>query len=380
MPGSVLIIDADEDFAGQLKATLEARGAEVQTTGDGRAGLDMARLNIPSAIVVCVELPRMSGYSICAKIKKDPTLGAVALVITSAEATQETFEHHKKLKNRAEEYLRKPFEPSMLADVLGQYIGLGLDGEPETLAMLDGPDGTGPLDEPRDDDSIEPVESIEALDDGPLDDGLLDGPDDNALLDGPGGDGSGAPDDGAHDSREDTLMSGPPDGALMGGADNAKDVLLGPAPEVEIDPEPTAVIRDEEAFSAQSFELENVPALPEANAPSGVRHSPMPFLAPPNFSDGYEEDEEGMTTIGVVPTVDNEALFKEIDQLRADLEAEREAHAQTVRDRDESVANERAAVQQLQSLSGAGSQAPAASRDLLSVKKSCTTVTDKSSN
>lgn len=125
---AVLIIDAEEDFAGRLADTLRTHGAEPTLTSDGKAGLDAARINIPDAIVLCVELPRMSGYSICAKLKKDNSLRSVPLVITSSEATQETFEHHKKLKTRAEEYLKKPFDPPTLVDVLKGYISLHGNG------------------------------------------------------------------------------------------------------------------------------------------------------------------------------------------------------------------------------------------------------------
>lgn len=129
MGASVLIIDAEEDFANLLAQTLRTRGVDAQITPDGKAGLDAARINIPDAIILCVELPRMSGYSICAKLKKDPTLKSVPLVITSSEATQETFEHHKKLKTRAEEYLKKPFEPEALFAALAPHMAF--DGASE---------------------------------------------------------------------------------------------------------------------------------------------------------------------------------------------------------------------------------------------------------
>ncbi len=139
--GSVLIIDADDGFASDLVSVLSSRGLDVQVTPDGKAGLDLARINIPDAIVLCVELPRMSGYSICAKLKKDTTLKTVPLIITSAEATQETFEHHKKLKTRAEEYMKKPFAPEDLVHVLAAYVGMstanGHEVVSEELSMDD---------------------------------------------------------------------------------------------------------------------------------------------------------------------------------------------------------------------------------------------------
>jgi CheY-like chemotaxis protein len=136
---TVLIIDAEEDFANQLADALREEGIEPVVTGDGKVGLDLARINVPSAIVLCVELPRMSGYSICAKLKKDTALKSVPLIITSAEATPETFEHHKKLKTRAEEYLKKPFAAGQLVRVLRQYVqfpegGVALPEEDAAIA------------------------------------------------------------------------------------------------------------------------------------------------------------------------------------------------------------------------------------------------------
>ena len=241
---------------------------------DGRAGLDMARINIPNAIVVCVELPRMSGYSICAKLKKDSNLKTVALVITSAEATQETFEHHKKLKNRAEEYLRKPFEPETLVDVLRPYMQLK-----EATDVSD--------------DIIEVAEEL--------------------------------------------------------------------AIEESVEP---AVLEDTDAFSEDRFHFEDV-AQSVAIEPA----SPTGPIDQESFEDDPYEEDEVMTTVGMVPSPGSEILFKEIEQLRTELEAEREAHAQTVRDRDEAVANEQAAVSQLQSFSSGASSQVSASRDLLSIKK-----------
>jgi CheY-like chemotaxis protein/chromosome segregation ATPase len=128
MAGNVLIIDAEDGFAGQLASILRDHGLESQQTGDGKLGMDLAKAHVPAAIVLCVELPRMSGYSICAKLKKDAQLKSIPLIITSAEATPETFEHHKKLKTRAEEYLKKPFPPSLLVQVLERYISIPKKG------------------------------------------------------------------------------------------------------------------------------------------------------------------------------------------------------------------------------------------------------------
>jgi CheY-like chemotaxis protein/predicted nucleic acid-binding Zn-ribbon protein len=126
MPRKILLIESDAGFARELADALEAAGFEVRATADGKEGLDFARDWAPDAAVLCVELPRMSGYVICQKLKKDDALKAIPLVLTSSEATTETFEKHRQLKVRAEAYLIKPFEPAALVEALAS---IGVEGE-----------------------------------------------------------------------------------------------------------------------------------------------------------------------------------------------------------------------------------------------------------
>jgi CheY-like chemotaxis protein len=84
----------------------------------------------------------MSGYSVCNKLKKDDALRAIPLVVISAEATPETFEQHRKLKTRAEDYLIKPFPPETLVERLAALVGLpepahAADEEVVTLADVE---------------------------------------------------------------------------------------------------------------------------------------------------------------------------------------------------------------------------------------------------
>ncbi len=124
MPTKILLIENDPAFANEVSESLEATGFEVRATGDGKEGLELAHDWAPAAIVLCVELPGMSGYLVCQKLKKDDALKSIPLVLTSAEATEETFEKHKTLKARADEYLLKPYAPGALLERLGALVGM----------------------------------------------------------------------------------------------------------------------------------------------------------------------------------------------------------------------------------------------------------------
>ena len=124
MSKTILLIENDAGFAGELTEALEARGLEVAHSTDGKEGIELAKELGPAAIVLCVELPGMSGYSISNKLKKDEGLRTIPLLLTSAEATPETFEAHRKLKARAEDYLLKPYTPAELISRLEGLVEL----------------------------------------------------------------------------------------------------------------------------------------------------------------------------------------------------------------------------------------------------------------
>jgi CheY-like chemotaxis protein len=143
MPKKILLIENDSAFAGAIAGALESVGFETRTAGDGNEGLDLAREWSPDAIVLCVEMPGVSGYLVCQKLKKSDQLKSIPLVLTSAEATEETFEKHRTLKARADEYLLKPYEPATLVDKLAALVGLpegsgaGAEDHEEELVSLE---------------------------------------------------------------------------------------------------------------------------------------------------------------------------------------------------------------------------------------------------
>ncbi len=120
----ILIIESEDDFAKSLVSMFSEYDTEVSIIPDGKEGLEQARNQKPDLILLCVELPRMSGYSVCKKLKKDDDLKSIPLVIMSSEANEETFEQHKKLKTRADDYIIKPFDAEQLMDKIEPLLKL----------------------------------------------------------------------------------------------------------------------------------------------------------------------------------------------------------------------------------------------------------------
>ena len=122
MPTKVLVFESDAAFAGELRTELGRLGMVAQVVDDGYAGLMAAASERPDLILLSIELPRMNGFSVCNKLKKDPALKDVPLIIMSSDSSEETFDQHRKLRTRAEDYVRKPIAFGELLEHMRPFV------------------------------------------------------------------------------------------------------------------------------------------------------------------------------------------------------------------------------------------------------------------
>ncbi len=147
MAKKILFIDSDETFVQGLSQAATARGHGPLVSTNSEQGITLAKQETPDLIVVCVEAQPTNGYMLCTRLKKDDRLKGIPVILTSANATPDSFEKHKKLKTRAEEYLIKPFNAGALFEKVNKL--LGLPAEPlhteEIVSLDDEPLGIGDL-------------------------------------------------------------------------------------------------------------------------------------------------------------------------------------------------------------------------------------------
>jgi DNA-binding response OmpR family regulator len=106
----ILVVEDDHAVQKALKRLFEAEKFAVEICADGRAALDAFRRTAPSAIVLDLRLPSLSGRDVCREIKKQsPTLPIIVL-----SAASDVSDKVLLLEMGADDYVTKPFSPREL--------------------------------------------------------------------------------------------------------------------------------------------------------------------------------------------------------------------------------------------------------------------------
>src|SRR5215472_11092034 len=110
-PASVLVVDDDEAKRYLLATWLRRAGHVVTEAGTGQEAL--AAVTAAELVVLDVNLPDMSGFEVCRRIKGDPRTAAIPVIQVSATAVEVADRAHG-LTQGADAYLTDPSEPTEL--------------------------------------------------------------------------------------------------------------------------------------------------------------------------------------------------------------------------------------------------------------------------
>ena len=104
MPEIILIVEDEVTLQETLAYNLKRQGYEVQTAGDGLAGLEIARRVHPNLILLDIMLPGMDGFEICRILRQE--MNTPVLMLT---ARDDEIDRVVGLEVGADDYLTKPF-------------------------------------------------------------------------------------------------------------------------------------------------------------------------------------------------------------------------------------------------------------------------------
>ncbi len=111
-PPRILIVDDTPANLHILQVRLGAQGYEIVTATDGEQALAVAREALPDLILLDVMMPKIDGLEVCRRLKADPTLPFVPIIMVTAKA--DTADVVAGLEAGGDEYLTKPVDQAAL--------------------------------------------------------------------------------------------------------------------------------------------------------------------------------------------------------------------------------------------------------------------------
>lgn len=106
----ILIVEDDPDIAAIERDYLELNGCQVEIAADGEAGLALGLSGRFDLILLDLMLPVVDGFTVCRRLREE--IDTPILMVT---ARREDVDKIRGLGLGADDYIEKPFSPSVLA-------------------------------------------------------------------------------------------------------------------------------------------------------------------------------------------------------------------------------------------------------------------------
>jgi DNA-binding response OmpR family regulator len=107
-PLSIMIVDDTPDNLKLLEEMLRGRGYYVRAFPRGRLALAAAANEPPDLIMLDINMPEMTGYETCERLKADPRLSSIPVIFISA--LNEALDKVKAFQCGGVDYVTKPFQ------------------------------------------------------------------------------------------------------------------------------------------------------------------------------------------------------------------------------------------------------------------------------
>jgi class 3 adenylate cyclase len=117
----LLVVDDSDDNRYTLTSRLERLGySDVVTAGDGRRALELLRARPFDLVLLDIMMPELNGYEVLAEMKRDERMRHIPVIMISAVDDIDSVVRCIGLG--AEDYLFKPFDPTLLRARLGACL------------------------------------------------------------------------------------------------------------------------------------------------------------------------------------------------------------------------------------------------------------------
>jgi DNA-binding response OmpR family regulator len=108
----VLVADDDPDIVRFVEINLRLEGFQVVTARDGQEALTKALDLQPDVVLLDVLMPRIDGYTVCARLRADRRGAGIPVILLTANFI--TADREVARRAGADDFVVKPFDPCEL--------------------------------------------------------------------------------------------------------------------------------------------------------------------------------------------------------------------------------------------------------------------------
>jgi two-component system chemotaxis response regulator CheY len=130
MPGNVLIVDDSATMRQMVRRAMNLAGLDVNEVYEASNGIEaLAHLaeHTVGVIVADINMPTMNGMQLLRRLKENPKLSAIPVLIASTEGSRARIDQLTEIG--AFGFVRKPFHPERLRDLLKPLLGVRENAE-----------------------------------------------------------------------------------------------------------------------------------------------------------------------------------------------------------------------------------------------------------
>ena len=104
---SIVIVEDDEDIADSIRYNLEREGFRVRVAATGEDAINLILDRPPNLILLDLNLPHMSGFEMCRRLRAESTTARVPILMLTARTDES--DKVLGLNLGADDYITKPF-------------------------------------------------------------------------------------------------------------------------------------------------------------------------------------------------------------------------------------------------------------------------------
>jgi two-component system cell cycle response regulator DivK len=119
MSKRILVVEDHEDNRQILRDLLSSGGFDMIEAENGAEAIAAAEANHPDLILMDIQLPIVDGYEATRRIKANPALKAIPIIVVTSYAL--SGDEEKARRAGCDDYVTKPFSPRELLAKIRHY-------------------------------------------------------------------------------------------------------------------------------------------------------------------------------------------------------------------------------------------------------------------